>query len=110
MTLAAAAVERISAPGAAGDQHLRKSAGRGAHIETDAVRNVDAEAGERVVEFDAAARYPGEGRLSRERRIDRDSVGGLAHRSGVRRDKPVRDRRLSLGAAFEQPTLAEQNG
>src|SRR6266851_2228031 len=109
MKLAGADVERINASRAAGDQHLRESAGRGAHIETDTARDGDAEAGERVVELDAAARYPGKGRLSHERRIDRDGVGSLAHRSGVRRDKPGRDRSLGLGAAFEQATLDEQD-
>src|SRR5215471_6235752 len=107
--LAGADVDRINAPRAAGEEHLRKSAGRGTHIETDASGDGDAETGERVVKLDAATRYPWEGRLSRQRGIDRDDVGGLAHRHRVRSNKPGRDRSLCLGPAFEQPTCNEQD-
>src|SRR5262249_15952227 len=109
MKLTSADVDRINAPRTAGKEHLRKSAGRGAHIETDAARDGNVKTGERVIELDAAARYPWKGRLSRERCIDRDGFGRLAHRHSVRSDEPGRDRGLGLGPALEQPAFDEQD-
>src|SRR5215470_9699583 len=109
MQLASADVDRINAPRTASEEHLRKSAGRGAHIKTDAAGDGDAKTGERVVKLDAAARDPWECRLSRERGVDSDDVGRLTHRHGIRSDEPGRDRSLRLGPAFEQPTFNEQN-
>src|SRR6266436_3337205 len=109
MKLAGADIDRIDAARTAGKEHLRKSAGRGADIETDAIRDGDAETGERAIKLDAAPRYPRKGRYGCDRRIDRDRLGRLAHRHGVRRYEAGRDRGLGLGAAFEQAAFDQQD-
>jgi hypothetical protein len=107
--LAGADIDRINKPGAAGDEHVGKSAGGGADVETDPVRHSHAETVERAVELDAAPRHPRKRRQRLKLRIDRDGLRRLAHRYGVRRHQAGGDRRLRLGPAFEQAPLDKQD-
>ena len=79
MKLAAADIDRIDAPRAAREQHLGEAAGRGADIEADAARDIDAEMVERRRKLDAAARHPGMRGLARAAlRRSRNLLGRLA--------------------------------
>ena len=78
--LAAPDIDRIDAPGAALEQHLRKAAGRGADIEADAAFRVEAEMIERGGKLHAAARDVRMRGRRAERRVGRNLLGGLAHR------------------------------
>src|SRR5215469_18120902 len=87
MQLVAADVDREDAARAAREQDLSEAAGRSADIEADTIADVDREPIERVRELDAAARDPGERGLGRDRRIDGDLLGGLAHGGAVRSEE-----------------------
>jgi len=102
MQLVAADVDREDAARAAREQDLSEAAGRSADIEADTIADVDREPIERVRELDAAARDPGERGLGRDRRIDGDLLGGLAHGGAVGGDAAGRDGGLGLGAAVEE--------
>ena len=77
MQLAAPDIDGIDAPRAAREQHLGEAAGRGADIEADAARRIDAEMVERGRELHAAARDPGMRRRGAQRRIGGDLVRRL---------------------------------
>ena len=69
---------------------------------------VEAEMVERRRELHAAARDVRMRRARAQARVDRDLLGGLAHRRVVGADQAGFDRGLRLGAAFEQAALDQQ--
>src|SRR5712691_2227625 len=108
MQLAATDVDRVDAPGSAGEQDLREAAGRGADVETDAARRIEPEMLERGRELDAAARDPGVRGLGANARVDGDFVRWLGDGDVVYGDAAGGDGSLRLGAAFEQAALDEK--
>ena len=77
--LPAADIDRVDAPGAALQQHLREAAGRGADIEADHAARIEAEMIERGHELQAAARHVRMRRARAQFGVDRDFLGRFAH-------------------------------
>ena len=108
MQLVAPDVDRVEAPRPAREQDLAEAAGRGADIDPDAARRIEAVMIERRRKLDAAARDVGMRRCGAQHRIDRYLIGGLCNRSVVGRHQPGGDGGLRFGAALEQPAFDQQ--
>ena len=101
-------IDRINAAGAALQQHLRKSAGRGADVKADAVFWGDMKVVKRGCELYTAARHIRMHGTRMQFRIGRNFLGGLGHHSPIDRHETGFDRGLRLGAALEQAALDQK--
>ena len=102
MQLVAADVDRVNALRSARKQHLRKAAGRGADIETDAAGDIERKMIECGGELDSAARDIGVlGPCGNDGRR-RNFFGRLTDDRAVGDHAAGSDCRLRAGAAFEQ--------
>jgi hypothetical protein len=101
-------VDGIDPPRAAREQKLGEAAGRGAHIEADAIVRIESEMVERSRKLHAPARHPRIGLLGAQYSVDRNFFRRLGDRNIVRHHQARRDGGLRLGAALEQAALDQQ--
>jgi hypothetical protein len=106
--LTAPDIDGMDATGVAFQQHLRKSAGRSADIETEAAGRIEAEMVQRRRQFDPAARNVRMCRRGADGCIDRDLVRRLANDGIPGVNEAGFDCRLGLGAAVEQAALSRR--
>ena len=108
--LTAPDIDRVDAPRTAREQHLGEAAGRGADIEADAARRIEAEMIERRDKLQRRRARPTDAPAARRSaRIGRDLVRGLAQHDAIGRHAAGRDRGLRPGAALEQAALDQQH-
>jgi hypothetical protein len=100
-------IDGIDARSTTLDQHLRESAGRRSHVETNAPFRVEAEMIERSSQFQAAARYIRMRRASVDLSGGVDFVAWFPNADAVRSHQPGGNRVLCLGTALEEAAVDE---
>jgi hypothetical protein len=112
MQLAPPDVHRVDSSGAARQQDLGKSAGRGADVETDAASGIEQRIGPEVIEggreLHPTARYIRMRRLGAQHRVGGDLFGWLLDDELVGRHIAGGNGRLRLGSALEQAAFDEK--
>src|SRR5690606_22992498 len=107
--LIGARIDRIDPHRAAAQQHVGETPGRRAYVDRDRAGDIPAEVCERMVELDAAARYPWMiAALHAELGVCRDLLSGFFDPAVADEGEPREDQRLRARPAFGKAAIDEK--